>query len=584
MYRIQDFILQDRWLKIRWVILLFFFVGFSLYARSLFGAFLADDNGQIVNNTIVQSQNVSNSFTGGTFQLGGRSVGAYYHPLTTSIYTLLYASFGPNPFFYHLIQVLLHITNAVFVFVIFKHFFKKTLSFLLALLFLIHTINTEAIVYISNLHDILFTFFGLLAFYLVLSPSTKLIKLATVHLFLLLSLLSKESGILFYFVTSAYILLFRKNRILLFMPGILITLSIYAYLRFAVARIGFENSRLLPIMDASLSQRLINIPAIIFYYIRTFIFPLNLVAFQSWIVTYPTFENFYLPLLVIVIISVFCIYLAIVIIKKSKESFYLYFFFFFWFIIGISFHLQIFPLDMTVSDRWFYFPIIGLLGIAGAVLNKIAIHSKGKLTLVVSIIAILFLALSLVTYARTLDWQDGVTLFGHDTKISENDYLLQSGYGAHLLADGRYHEAQLHLEKAVVLFPKNSFAWNNLGTVYSKTNQIDKAMSAYEKAISLDHFVTAYENLAVVKLQYDTHDKETRSLILEGLKYAPRSTTLWGTLILVDYHLGNHTDALTDAEQYYYLTGTQTAYNLYIYLKDNRQLKFSDTNRASISF
>jgi len=55
--------------------------------------------------------------------------------------------------------------------------------------------------------------------------------------------------------------------------------------------------------------------------------------------------------------------------KLSNKKAYLFFSLIF--ILGISLHLQIFPLDLTVSNRWFYLPFFDLLGMLDTWLKKL---------------------------------------------------------------------------------------------------------------------------------------------------------------------------------------------------------------------
>jgi cytochrome c-type biogenesis protein CcmH/NrfG len=41
------------------------------------------------------------------------------------------------------------------------------------------------------------------------------------------------------------------------------------------------------------------------------------------------------------------------------------------------------------------------------------------------------------------------------------------------------------LEKATQLTPRNAEAWNNLGNAYLHTNQLEKSINAYRKAIEI---------------------------------------------------------------------------------------------------
>ena len=53
---------------------------------------------------------------------------------------------------------------------------------------------------------------------------------------------------------------------------------------------------------------------------------------------------------------------------RKKESLIFYTFFPFWFVIGLNASADYSRLDMTVAERWFYFPMIGLLGMIGTML------------------------------------------------------------------------------------------------------------------------------------------------------------------------------------------------------------------------
>jgi len=77
---------------------------------------------------------------------------------------------GKQPFPFHLLQLLLHVTNAFLLFLILRKFVSSNISIPLAIIYLVHHINTEAVVYISDLQDILFVFFGLLAVFVSMSP------------------------------------------------------------------------------------------------------------------------------------------------------------------------------------------------------------------------------------------------------------------------------------------------------------------------------------------------------------------------------------------------------------------------------
>jgi Tfp pilus assembly protein PilF len=65
-----------------------------------------------------------------------------------------------------------------------------------------------------------------------------------------------------------------------------------------------------------------------------------------------------------------------------------------------------------------------------------------------------------------------------------------------------------HLEKAVADYDKYAAAWNELGTIYSSSNEPGKARDAFGKAIAADpHYIQPYVGLAVLSIE--TNDYQT---------------------------------------------------------------------------
>ena len=118
---------------IHWIVI----IGLIVFCNGLFNGFVGDDQLQIVRNPIIQSlTNITSFFSGGTFFTGSSVLNGFsYKPIFITTYAVIYSLFGPNPFSYHFFQIFLYIVNACFVFWVFQFFFKRSVSFVLSLIF-----------------------------------------------------------------------------------------------------------------------------------------------------------------------------------------------------------------------------------------------------------------------------------------------------------------------------------------------------------------------------------------------------------------------------------------------------------------
>ncbi len=568
-------------MKNKWVILLIV-IGLLLYFNSLFNGFVWDDEEQVLNNLPVHSiGNIFQFFSESTFNSGGSGTlgGLYYKPLMTVFFSLIYTVFGPNAFFFHLLQVSIHLASSVIVFLILKRILKKeTLSFFLALIFLVHPLNTETVVYISDLQDILFFFFGVLGLNYATKGIISLKRWLILTGLLLASLLSKETGVGFIIIIGAYFLFFKRHELLRYIGAICTVAGVYSFLRFVVAGIFFNKHGLSPITVMPLSERILSIPKIIFSYLKTFVFPKNLAINQHWAVKSLTWNNFTMPLMVDLTLFVILVSIAAILWKKKSEDLKAYLFFFVWFTTGLGMHLQIFPLDLTYSDRWFYLPMVGLLGMAGTIFANSKIENSlkigtWKLKIFTACLLVIILALSARTFIRNFDWKDGLTLYGHDIKVSQNSFDLENNYGVELFRHGQMDEAAIHFEKSAQLAPKWWTNWNNLGVVAERRGDYQKAKEYYKKAIDNGQYYLAYENYANILLFQDKDNQKARDFTTESLKLLPYNAKLWLILTIADYNLKKTDEALMAARQAYLLSPSdQTAY-VYSRLSQNQPLE-----------
>ncbi len=559
-------------------------VGFIGYFNSLFGAFVWDDVSQIAQNTGMHSLAVIP-------KLFFYSNHTFYRPIFFSCLALLYSLFGQQVFFYHLMQLCIHTANAILVFLLFTKFFEKRLSFLLSLLFLIHPINVEAVAYISAISDPLFVFFGLLALHLMIQDRVSLQTTLVASGLMLLSLLTKETGIIMLFIIVLYNLLFKKRRAVVMILFTALPISVYLLFRFVFAHTFYSGVHHVPIGHASFFERLITIPKIIFFYLSTCFLPLRLAISQHWIVRSMTFSDFWAPLLTDIVFFASLVGISIACYRRNKKVLRLFLFFFWWFLAGLSMYIQIIPLDMTVADRWFYVPLVGLLGMTGVALQQIKIHKQYLRILAITAVAVLITAFAFRTIVRNKDWYSETTLFSHDAQL-EDSFDVENIYGTLLGSENNYSQALVHFKKSVAL---NAYDANldNVASSYFQLGQWQKTVEYSYMAFRAEssappphlHKEDTYEEIVYMQLLLGNFQEAKRILML-GTQDYPDSASLWYLLAISEYKLKDQHNALIAIERAYALNPNQHLTNIGWKIRDNLPISITTgfTPTGSLGF
>ncbi len=537
------------------IFIIFFIVGLCVFGNSLFNGFVGDEFIVFYNPhvtmplpmaflTFFQSQiDTTNPHS---------LLGQYYRPFPLFYFSAIKHIFGLTPFFFRIPILVLHICNAFILYIFFKRFFSKKIAIASALIFLIHPLNQEAVVYIAVAQEVFYFFFGGTALLLITSPHTTLRKNLLASVLFLLSLLSKESGILFLLTTFFYLFFFMRKEMIRRIPYLLLSSVLYLPLRFIASQnnviyIVKSNISSLPFFD-----RMISMPKIFFFYLSYFFYPQNVSILPKWVVEKVDMGSFYIPLLLDILCIIFFILIFFIFIRKSHKLRSIFLFFAVMFVVGIGLHLQIKALDQTVAARWFYFPMIGLLGMLSVFVEyfKKFIFFHKKIFLALFILILFFFASK--TFLRNLDFKDALTLYTKDVNLPGENYYLENNIGDQLAQQGKYDMAIIHFKRSIKINPKWYIAYSNLGVVYEQKKDYKMAEKYLSYAVA-GKFLPAYENLARIYLLHKSPE-EARDFTLRSLKEFPKSETLWLTLSLSYYELEKYTLALPPALKSYQIS------------------------------
>jgi len=520
-------------------------VGCAVFFTGVNNPFQGDDQTQIQNNLVVHSfSHVIVLFEGGTFYNGGSAttplLGTYYRPLMMTVFSLIYTIFGAHPLYFHLIQILIVIGSAILLYLVLQHLFRKPLlSLALSLIFLVHPMNSQVAFAIPSMQDALFLFFGILAFWILLQyESEKSLWLVAGSLFL--SLLSKEAGILFVIMILFYLYLFNRDRLLPFAKIVALPVILWLIMKGSAVGLFGSDPHDAPIDRLSLLGRIMTMPSIMLFYLTKFVFPWKLATQYHWV--YPTFsvQHVLLPLIIDAAVITLVVLVGRQIKRRAtKKQFKLFLFFAVWAGLGLATFLQLFPMDMTACENWFYFPMVGVLGMIGTALIvfKLRINPLWLALLAALVIGVL----GVRTAIRGTDYHNVYQLELKDVSASKEDFQAYTGLAQSEIDQGNYAKAKTYAEKSIAIYPDMT-NYQDLGAVLVYQDNYAGAYKAYESGLKYGNYSQLLDDLGQLTLVYGS-PTNNQKFFANSLKQFPHDSYLWTYYALLFYRYGNVTYA-----------------------------------------
>jgi hypothetical protein len=307
-----------------------------------------------------------------------------------------------------------------------------------------------------------------------------------------------------------------------------------------------------PIQKLSLTSRLMNVPEIILFYISKFAFPYRLASGYYWVHPTYSFRYFLIPLCIDLVVFASIVFVGAQIHKKTnKAQYYTYLFFGVWASLGLLLCSQIVASDMTISEAWFYFPMVGILGMAGIALQTFSFRIPPQLVLVITLVALSTLGLR--TILRGFDWSNPYVLASHNIMASPGDYAAYNVLADKAIDQDNYMLAERYADRSVNVYPTYSNN-NELGIILVNLRDYSGAFTAYTKALHYEQGDKSptYVQLTLLTLVQGNPNTDQQLLLIASNNY-PQDSYIWLCRALFDDMHGNNAGAklaIAKAAQY----------------------------------
>jgi tetratricopeptide (TPR) repeat protein len=481
-----------------------------------------DDPVYVLNNRYVQAPGVS-----GIQKIWTRPIPAShgdYIPVTILSYWIDYRIWGLRPAGYHLTNLLLHALASGLMFLLFTRLTKRPVaSAMIALLFALHPMNTEAVTWVAERKSVMAMCWMLLCFNAFISWEAQTESgRARYGLSLLcyaLACLSKTAVVFFPLVLMGYQIFLKQLPV---KRSLLRTLPFFgiALLTSMGRLIGHHTSGQMDWSPfKSVWEQIYTILEIFGWYLKRLVLPIRLNT------SYPLETSTQL-LDVGVIFGLTALLAVGVVLVRGIRHYPLVSFGLLWYVAAWLPHAQIIGVPPALrADRYVYYSSAGLFLAVGFGLEALAMRLKSSspnpVRAVIGVLAVAVICgFGSMTVLRNRVWADSKSLWtasvrGHDGNpmalcnlamvyVAEGDLdQAISQYRKalainHKNADARNNLAALYMRKgwreraiaewkrALTDDPRHSKARNNLGSVYAMTGRLDKAIEQFKLAVSTD--------------------------------------------------------------------------------------------------
>jgi protein O-mannosyl-transferase len=465
----------------------------ALYAPAVRSDFILDDFTLILLNPVLDSWSHWHlAFTQHVWGAVDPPVEPrHYRPLHVLWMLLNKQAFGGVAPWWHFMSLVLHLASTLLVYRLALHFAgeeRPWTAALAAVLFALHPVHAEAVVWISAVTDLLATFFLLAAFllYLTYRDTARKWQLAASLACATAALMSKETTVVFPVVIAAYESMRERDRrrpLLSFVYALPVAL-------YFVARVIAIPAAPPAVVDATAFQVVTSAPLVLLRYAEMLLWPTQLSFFYA-----PELTQLWswraAMALAILLISVITL-LRLVRRDPGLRPPLLWLAAFA--VVPLA-AIAVFNRDNWLHDRHMYLPSVGFCWLVAVLLMRVP---SRKLRAASATAVVLLAALGL--YRQLPRFQDEIALYTHAIERAPMNLELRLAYANTLAMHGRHDDSRLQYESLVRLAPGSAEAWAILGMDYADQIRLQEARDTLRRALGLTRLGSGLQKRVLYRL------------------------------------------------------------------------------------
>jgi protein O-mannosyl-transferase len=416
-----------------------------------------------------------------------------YLPMTLTSYSLDYTFWKSDPFGYHLTQIFLHTCNSFLVFLILMRVKAgRLLAFSTALIYAVHPVHVESVVWVAERKNLLSGFFIFLSLYFYIrftdrEKSGKAPLIVSWFLFVL-ALLSKSIAVMLPLVFILYDLCIAKRglRLLEKIP------FFFGSLVCAWGTIFTQSSSgaIKTYAGGSFFTAMLFSMRVYLDYLVSLMVPVNLSPHYFYARENLSDGLYILSYLLVPAVIFYAV-------KNFRSRPYLAFAVG-WFVLWLLPVSNLVPLTTIRQDRYLYLPSVAvfLFGL-GAVMNTHWFRVDRRRSLVLAGLLIVALTGATIQYSYTFASSRAFWLHVAAKYPQWSEAQFAAGYQCWITEDKAC--AVRHYRQALKANPENAVALNNYGAILIDEGNYSEAKTYIEKARQADPgYASPYKNMAVI--------------------------------------------------------------------------------------